>query len=112
MLNYHLKQRSSPPDGFVPICFKNHVQDSRVRLLYYYTLKFCHVGYDGFNKALTGDTSMTVTAKRSDPHLVPCVISLAREADGTASFWRCRIAVKRGPSVSRNGSSKSTRDDS
>ena len=75
-------------------------------------LQFCHVGYDGFNKALTGDTSMTVTAKRSDPHHVPCVISLAREAAGTASFGRCSIAFKRGSSVSRNGSSKSTRGDS
>lgn len=51
---------------------------------------FRHVGYDGFNKALTGETSMTVTAKRSDPHHVPCVISIARDrADDT--FARKRI---------------------
>ena len=53
-----------------------------------------NVGYDGFNKALTGDTSMTVTAKRSDPHHVPCVIPIAhdRAAD---NFARQRIAFHR-----------------
>lgn len=75
-------------------------------------LQFCHVGYDGFNKALTGDTSMTVTAKRSDPHHVPCVISTAREADGTAPFGRCRIAFKRNLTVNRNGREKSMRGNS
>ena len=52
-----------------------------------------NVGYDGFNKSLTFDTSMTVTAKRSDPHHVPCVISIAR--DGSANgFVRQRIAFQ------------------
>ena len=32
------------------------------------------VGIDGYNKTISGDVSMTVTAKRSDPHHVPLVI--------------------------------------
>ncbi len=39
MLKYHLKQRSAPHDGFVQLCFENHAQDSRVRLLGHYTLQ-------------------------------------------------------------------------
>lgn len=89
-MKYHLKQRSAMPDGFVPLCFENHAQDSRVRLLGH----FRHVGYDGFNKALTGDTSMTVTAKRSDTHHVPCVISIAHDG-AVRSFARRRIAFRR-----------------
>ena len=54
-------------------------------------ISFRHVGYDGFNKALTGDTSMTVTAKRSDPHHVPCVISIAHDRAAN-NFARQRIA--------------------
>ena len=36
---YAIKPRFAPPDGFVPLCFENHAQDSRVRLLGHYTLQ-------------------------------------------------------------------------
>ena len=53
-----------------------------------------NVGYDGFNKCLTFDTSMTVTAKRSDPHHVPCVISIASD-NAANNFARQHIAFNR-----------------
>lgn len=32
------------------------------------------IGLDVYNQYLTGDVSMTLTAIRSDPHHVPCVV--------------------------------------
>lgn len=44
-----------------------------------YTLKIMNdcIGFDVYNQAVTGEVSMTVTAKRSDTHHVPVVFCIS-----------------------------------
>lgn len=39
------------------------------------------LGFDAYNQALTGQISMTLTAIRTDPHHVPCVVIVEEAED-------------------------------
>ena len=39
------------------------------------------IGADMYNAETTGEVSMTLTAIRSDPHHVPCVVIIDRRED-------------------------------
>lgn len=64
---YAINPRSAPPDGFVPLCFENHAQDSRVRLLGHYTLQLN--AKDG-----TGGNNLPLILDFACGDNIPCVI--------------------------------------
>ena len=60
-------------------------------------------GLDGYNKTLTGDVSPTVTAKRSDLHHVPGVISTNSNGEDVAATLTRDLAKQTGAQQQNGG---------
>lgn len=90
---YRLSERRADADSMpnFPLCYENHGQDSRIRLIGHHSpqlnakagtggnnlpLILQIVGVDGQNCCLTGQVSMSVTGQRIDLHCVPGVLSV------------------------------------
>lgn len=90
---YRLSGRRQGADGGLPfpVCYENHAQDSRIRLMGHHSpqlnakagtggnnlpLILQIVGVDGQNCCITGHVAMSVTGQRIDLHCVPGVLSV------------------------------------
>ena len=60
-------------------------------------------GLDGYNKTLTGDVSPTVTAKRSDLHHVPGVVSTNSNGEDVAATLTRDLAKQTGAQQQNGG---------